>query len=313
MLHVAIAKHKKQTKSRNNHYLRALRHCNLSHHQLQIPQTLKKREKPVLKQTSPLEDAQQENRRIVNTVNMFADRKATDTILNIRHSIVSQDQQLLVVNSWLPQLRNIYVISIRAIRYKNCLKRLGGLSKYVSKVDSCNGNTINMKEWIKKGICVKKYRENCYLRRGQLGCFQSHRNAWKKLLLSNEEHAFILEDDVALYPHTLQHELLQKAFTQIVQNNIEWDVMFIGRNSRLCQKKRKLTENIIEPGITWGLFAYVLNRKAAEHLYNNSLPMHVAVDTWIASEWNQKHLKFIAISPIVCTVVNVVSDTSRIT
>jgi glycosyl transferase family 25 len=217
--------------------------------------------------------------------------------------------------TWFLQMSNIYVISIRQARYKACVQRMGSLAKYISKVDSVNGSMLHIPTLVKQRILKSqpKYYNRDYLRRGQIGCFMSHINAWNKLLKSENEYAFIVEDDVNINgENKQQYTLIQRAFDQIKALNMKWDLLYIGRNSQLCKVRKKVSTNLIVPGMTWGLFAYVINRHAAAELLKHAYPLSEAVDTWLTCKHNQNRIKMLAIQPIVCSVIPVISDTANI-
>lgn len=225
----------------------------------------------------------------------------------INDSPVTASESEYVVNNWFPVLKNMGIISIRPERLEACYDRLQGLAQFAHHVKSENGALIDKKQWIKQKRCTS------YLRRGQLGCFQSHKNAWTELLHdSTNTHMFILEDDVNLTPHLDTYNLIKNAFTQIKQKNIQWDILFIGRNHKYCVEIALLSKNIVSIGTTYGLFGYVINKKAAKYLLSKSTVMRKEVDLWLTSHNITRDLDTIAITPIPFGVVPVRSDTCRI-
>lgn len=115
---------------------------------------------------------------------------------------------------------------------------------------------------------------------GELGCFCSHRVLWKRILDEGLEKAMIIEDDI-----TFQNgakNFLEKALRDIPSNS---DIIFTRTEAIFTNK---LERNIPYNGfkkITYdflGTDAYILTRKAAKILYENSEYMLQPVDEYIS-------------------------------
>ena len=242
------------------------------------------------------------------------------------------EQQAAVAAAWPAMLQNIAVISICPERLANCKTRLGPLWSYARVVDGVNGRHINVKELKRAG----KYRDlNKWnsMRRGEIGCFMSHRQAWLTHMEGKapeapeaapedvasaaaaaaaaaakramSDYMLILEDDADMTPSRNLLKYLQTCLDQL-GSATAWDVLFIARNPRLCRIGGKFTENIVVARKTWGLFAYVVTREAAARLYDESRCMRQPVDVFLST---LPGIRKCALDPIPFTVVPVPSDT----
>lgn len=202
----------------------------------------------------------------------------------------------------------IHVISIRPPRLLACLKRLDDWANRASVLIGTHGHDINVDQWIKTG----KYRPNGrdVLTRGQLGCFDSHRRVWQKVLENDSDYAMVLEDDANLRPadHQQITAVIEHAFSELPNG---FDFLYLARNPAIAEVKKRLSPTLVIPGKTWGLMAYILSKRAAYFLLHLSQTMRVAVDLFVSQQGLSK-LRAYAIDPIPFVTVKVVSDTLSI-
>ena len=229
----------------------------------------------------------------------------TDTVATEVHS-VSKEEDDRVTKAWPSCLRNILIISIREGRLLKCKKRLGGLNTYATVIPGINGETLDLSTLEDNGE-LNHINDMNKLTRGQVGCFLAHRKAWAHLAQSDEEYAFIIEDDCNLRPAQQHLDLLINGITEA--NKFKWDVLYVSRNPAFCKTRKRLGDFILQVGKTWGLFAYVLTKKAAKELLDTSYPINGnAVDIFVSCTHKAAKLK-LAISPIPFLVTDEISDT----
>ena len=205
-----------------------------------------------------------------------------------------------IADHWPDEVKNMYVITIREERFKRFLERAGPLAKYVLKMEGMNGEQIDVNEWKTAGK-YKPVDEHNEMRRGQIGCFESHRWVWQNLLDSEAKHALIMEDDANLVPTTEIYNAITAALRDIETHNLAWDVLYVARNPALAKIAGTTPSKLlVKPGLTWGLHGYVINRRAAEMLLKYSKCMQVQVDVYVSNMLSSgKVLRGLAIEPIV--------------
>ena len=166
-----------------------------------------------------------------------------------------------IENNYDSILNNIHCVNLDRSkdRWKyitNIGKKIGLNIKRFSAIDGKKLNNIEQ-------YCTDKYynimknQPNIY---GNIGCYLSHLNLWKKIYENNESYAIIIEDDIIL-KNTFKEELYDNLMK--IPNN--WDIIYLGI-TRPCGKK--INNNIYVPKTpdcnrdNGGAFAYIVNRKS---------------------------------------------------
>ncbi len=114
---------------------------------------------------------------------------------------------------------------------------------------------------------------------GEIGCYLSHTNIWRKIIENNYNNCIIFEDDV----------IPKKNYNQIIEyiNSIphDYDIAYLGWWSR---------DNIQNDNSNWfytnknnvpnvlGLYAYVISNKGAQKLLSKAYPIDVQLDTYVS-------------------------------
>ncbi len=198
-------------------------------------------------------------------------------------------------------LKNIYLITIREEKKKKMLEQLGPmLSSLVTIVHGVNGRDLDRQRLIDAGV----YRSWFPMTRGEIGCFLSHRHVWLDILDKKIPYALILEDDTSLDSKSVP--VIQRQIEELTALDPSWNLLFLGRNEDLAQNLYRVSENLVVPGRSWGLFAYVVSAKAARILANKSRTITVAADIFVSSiSLPGKY----ACAPSLCSVNKEISDT----
>ena len=108
--------------------------------------------------------------------------------------------------------------------------------------------------------------------RGQIGCWMSHVNIWKKMVEDDIGSCLILEDDV-----TFGVENPNETFRAYLESlPKDWNIFMLG----FCNYNgfQNLNENIVKPRIPACTHAYSLKKKSAEILLDHYHPMRGALD-----------------------------------
>jgi len=223
---------------------------------------------------------------------------------------LSKAEEAYVVAAWPQKFRNIFIISIRPKRLGACLKRMGGLAKYVTIIPACNGAEINRSQWEREGTI----RPNCQLNGGKLGCFESHCRMWRYIVEHNLPQALILEDDVRLHPSAPLLDRLIKGLAHIEKHNLDWDLLFFGRSYKKRNNKKRLTSRLVIPADFWGLFAYVVKRDCAIFMLQHPevKTFRIPVDVVLSDMGKNNQVNILAFVPEICNQVPAPSDTNGI-
>lgn len=152
------------------------------------------------------------------------------------------------------------------------------------------GKNVNIQDWLtdeaieelytveKKGYRTRHYQ----LTRGAIGCFLSHYELSKKLLSDKRnDYYIIMEDDININPNGFRE--MQESLLNAPEN---WDIILFGFH-RIIHPE--YTGKFIKPGGFWGTHGYVINRKGAKKLVDetNSIKIDGQIDAFM-SRMNQQ-------------------------
>lgn len=129
---------------------------------------------------------------------------------------------------------------------------------------------------------------------GEIACYMSHVEVWKKFVKSNYEFALIFEDDVKID----KNELLRK-IDLLIKNKKYWDMNSFAIDDDKTIKIKQLDEKyslnlILSEAKNAGLVIY--NKKAAARLLKHAYPIRIPLDKFIYRNWETK-LKSTVILP----------------
>ncbi|WP_455639710.1 glycosyltransferase family 25 protein [Parabacteroides sp.] len=149
----------------------------------------------------------------------------------------------------------------------------------VEMVGAINGRRMSSKD-VKDNFDVLKftYRYRRTPKRGEIGCVQSHRECYKRLLESGEEFALILEDDAVFYyperVETMINETVRK-LKKSIPHLISFSTHAIYYTKSVYQIDDFFFYRLWD---AYGACGYLINKKAAERLLKISRPSIVADD-----------------------------------
>ena len=114
---------------------------------------------------------------------------------------------------------------------------------------------------------------------GAIGCAISHKIAWEKILKGNDEYVLILEDDIK-FCNNFNYKL------ENIKNNIKsikYDILFLGTHGYINNEELEFFDI---PTKLYGLFGYIINKKAAKILLS-IFPITEQIDTEMAKVFNK--------------------------
>lgn len=185
-----------------------------------------------------------------------------------------------------------YIINLQKYKnkYKLALKRLNKLNIKPERFNAIyikNENDLNIKKITYPSVQhTIKYGRNSHNNigsAGAIGCYLSHILLWKKLIKSEDEMYMIFEDDVNINKikniDKKLNDYLINVYTQ------DWDFIYLNYSS--IPNNIKNNQNINKyynevNGIIYGTHAYIINKKGANKLLKQSLPIVDQIDSYIS-------------------------------
>jgi len=179
-------------------------------------------------------------------------------------------------------IKKIYYINLdkrpdRNIHTLNEIKKVGGIN--VERINAIDGTQLDISNLSNDLISVEgkadaldKTKGLYYiLTRGAIGCALSHLATYNKVIdeLLDDEYALILEDDIYIDDNISSK--LKYYFNKIPK----FDILFIGYHNHI--ESIEYDEYGI-PGKIWGLFGYIINKKAAIEI-KKVFPLTHQIDT----------------------------------
>jgi glycosyl transferase family 25 len=142
---------------------------------------------------------------------------------------------------------------------------------------------------------------------GTIGCYLSHRMAWKHMVDGKISWMVIFEDDVTFCPYVLS-SILHKILTQYAEDIDICSLALRGYGLPLTIRPLPHHRVCVYGRDIYCAGAYVLNLKAATAFLKDSLPMAFQIDDYYTQSWRW-NLVFSGIEPrIVSHLDEAVSD-----
>jgi GR25 family glycosyltransferase involved in LPS biosynthesis len=215
---------------------------------------------------------------------------------------LSQNRQMVY---WPADWNKIYIISIRDARWEQAQQRMHWIPRPLTRVQGTMGTRVDKDWWFKRN-----YLRNMKLRRGEIGCYDSHRRVWQDMVDHEIPLGVIFEDDADI--QEIHMSTIQKAYQDLNRINPHWDVFYLSRNRKVTRVSRKITSVLAIPDRqTVGAFAYVITLAAAHKLLQYGLPIEIPLDHFLFAQMQDK-LHMYCVEPNLFHVVPVFSDTSFI-
>ncbi|XP_076000111.1 procollagen galactosyltransferase 1 [Genypterus blacodes] len=115
--------------------------------------------------------------------------------------------------------------------------------KVVAAVD---GKAMNMSDIHSLGIHMLPGYNDPYhgrpLTKGELGCFLSHYNVWKEIVERDLDISLVIEDDLRF--EIFFKRRLMNLMSEVEQEHLDWDLIYIGRKRMQVDHPEKAVSNI---------------------------------------------------------------------
>lgn len=131
---------------------------------------------------------------------------------------------------------------------------------------------------------------------GQIACHYSHIKTLKTFLQTSEPWALIFEDDIEAAKENSNYYNLQ--ITNILRNvSSNFDLIYLGRCYDRCEYDETITPGLVR--CFWPLcrHSYIVSRKGAQYIINNTLPLKIQGDNTIANLIFKKKMLAYAAKP----------------
>lgn len=207
---------------------------------------------------------------------------------------------------------NVYAITIRSDRWNRMASRLGDWAKHVKRFPGTNGRTINPRVWYQqKKLALKQ------MKRGRIGCYDSHVRVWKTIQQSGAPFALVLEDDADIR-YSAQHASRIQEVLDTLQGRTgrshgtthPWDVVLLGHYN-----DRNYTQGLgngLTKATKWQpMHAYLISQSGVQKLLKNAWPIRHALDVYVGSEL-KKGLIMYRLDPRLCGQLHFGHDTEAI-
>lgn len=169
-------------------------------------------------------------------------------------------------------LLNIYVITLgKQERIENIKNQQQKINKKIEIFNAVNGSNLDINN-LKNNILANdnKLSLNHNNKMGEIGCYLSHLNIYKKIKEDNKKgYTLIFEDDFSINSDNLSDEL-KKALDTLNNKNIDFDYLFLGNlkdnhGENIADNLYYLDKNIN----LWGTHAYIINNKNIDKIIDN--------------------------------------------
>lgn len=194
------------------------------------------------------------------------------------------------------------VISLRAERFTAFQDRLGRFAHHAQLWPATDGRKINRADWVKKGLI----EPGNHLRRGEVGCYDSHVRLWQWMVDQELPYLICCEDDANIKGDARTLNLLWTALEEAEEYKIPFHILYLGTNREFA--KRRLSPHLYEPLGCQGAFMYILSLEGARFYLERCRPYKDPVDMFMI----QADAKRVTLYPYIGYVVPVKSDTKGI-
>jgi GR25 family glycosyltransferase involved in LPS biosynthesis len=192
-----------------------------------------------------------------------------------------------------------YVITVsqHPMKYQKCvdsLARIGILPKKYQSIDinSISQGQINDMTYPSVQYSIENGQSNDseFDTSRQIGSYLSHAEIWKSLLDSQDESIIVMEDGI-MPVDTSQN--INRFLAEVEFIDPDWEFVFLGfskpygnyrRDTRVGHMTQKVTD------MTYGTYAYLINKKGAKKLLDKAFPIVDKLDGYISLMTSQRGL-----------------------
>lgn len=214
---------------------------------------------------------------------------------------------------WPLTLSPIRVISMRPERYSFLCRNADTWKRHLILFPATNGTKISKREWIQRGFTNESGAKR--LRRGELGCADSHTRAWQ-LIADDEKQEFgvVAEDDACIVPSAVRSRLLHDTLEELKISAVKWDILYLEYRNVFGHEPRQksVTKHTFTPKGCQCLYMYVLTRAGAKKLLSRAKPFLKPIDVYVAEMSDSDEIAALCMTPALGKVKNMFSDTTTI-
>lgn len=213
----------------------------------------------------------------------------------------------LMTDGWFTKLSPVLVISIRGRQWRLMQQRMAAVRDHLTLIRGTNGARINKSTWIREHRLA-----TTRLKRGQIGCYDSHVRCWKYMIDHELPYALILEDDALIDCTTDMKNKISRVLQDVETHDPHWQLLYLARSRKRQPIKKRLTPHLAIPKyVSWGCFGYAVSLAGARILYGKSQPIRHTLDRYV-SYMGEYHLRTYTAWPSLFWVTNHKSDTKHI-
>jgi len=196
----------------------------------------------------------------------------------------------------------VFVITINDSRYNGFAQRSNAIKSLVHKWNGTNGHKLNKQKWSRRAARR--------LKRGQIGCYDSHVRVWKHMVANNIEYALICEDDANI---TGREAATMKSSLEELKNT-RWDVAFMSWFRPYRGQPAAHSKTFKVQWTFCQLFAYIMTKRAAQKILKRREASYYAepVDVMLHTLHQRRVLHNVVKFPPVSLPVSARSDTNGI-
>uniref|UniRef100_A0A8C1TVD0 Si:ch211-13f8.2 n=1 Tax=Cyprinus carpio TaxID=7962 RepID=A0A8C1TVD0_CYPCA len=213
----------------------------------------------------------------------------------------------------------VYLINLkrREDRRDRMLRSLEVLGIDFTLTDAVDGKALNSTQLRALGIEMLPGYKDPYsdrvLTKGEIGCFLSHYNIWKKVVELQQQQVLVLEDDVRFEPSFKSR--LNTILEDVKQSGLQWDLIYVGRKRLQINHPEHWVEgvkNLVIPDYSYWTLGYALSLQGAKTLLEaQPLSKMLPVDEFLPvmfnkhpkeeymSHFKQRNLKAFSVQPLL--------------
>lgn len=179
-----------------------------------------------------------------------------------------------------------------------------------------NGTHINVQKWIQNGLTTAAGAKR--LRRGELGCADSHVRAWQAIADDEKrDMGIVAEDDASIVPSGIRMQQLRDTLDELNALKINWDLLYLEYRNVFGYPPRASTltanaKHVFMPKGCQCLYMYILTKAGAKKLLATAKPYVKPIDVYVAEMSDTDKIVSLCMTPAFGKVKNIFSDTAGI-
>jgi glycosyl transferase family 25 len=177
---------------------------------------------------------------------------------------------------------DLYVITLgKEERNANIEKQQRKINNKIKIFNAVNGKKLDYNKLMASNIIAddNKLSKKHDKKMGQIGCYLSHFNIYKKIKKENKDgYTIIFEDDFLIKSENLLDEV-KKAINILNTKNIDFDFLFLGNT--LNNHGKNIKDNLYyldKNNNLYGTHCYLINNNKLDKIINNLSRIYTTID-----------------------------------